>query len=44
MKSGCGMYVASLSEKDKKSLIELKDKTAIKTHYPYYSGLEALYI
>jgi len=32
----------SLSEKDKKSLIESKDKTAIKTHYPYYSGLEAL--
>jgi len=35
--------LASLSEKDKKNLIESKDKTAIKTHYPYYSGLEALY-
>ena len=35
--------LASLSEKDKKILIELKDNTAIKTHHPYYSGLEALY-
>jgi hypothetical protein len=33
----------NLSKKDKKELIKQKDKTAIKTHYPYYSGLEPLF-
>jgi hypothetical protein len=32
-----------LSKSDKKKLIKQKDKTAIKTHYPYYSGLEPLF-
>jgi len=33
----------SLSPKEKEDLIKAKDVTAIKTHYPYYAGLEALY-
>jgi len=33
----------NLSNKDRKILIKQKDKTAIKTHYPYYSGLEPLF-
>lgn len=32
----------SLSKEDKEKLIEAEDSTAIKTHYPYYAGLEML--
>lgn len=32
----------NLSKEERKLLIESKDSTAIKTHYPYYSGLEML--
>lgn len=32
----------NLSSEERKKLISLEDKTAIKTHYPYYSGLEML--
>lgn len=33
----------ALSKEKRKLLIESKDKTALKTHYPYYSGLEMLF-
>lgn len=33
----------ALSEEKRNLLIESKDTTALKTHYPYYSGLEMLF-
>jgi len=32
----------NLTNKEKNELIKIKDSTAIKTHYPYYAGLEML--
>ena len=34
--------LANLSQEKKKQVIESRDSVALKTHYPYYSGLEAL--
>lgn len=35
--------LASISKKQGKLLMESQDATALKTHYPYYSGLEMLF-
>jgi len=32
-----------LSNEERIKLIRTEDSTAIKTHYPYYAGLEALF-
>lgn len=34
----------ALPEEKRKHLIESRDATALKTHYPYYSGLEMLFV
>lgn len=34
--------LGGLSKEERKQLIEAQDSVALKTHYPYYSGLEAL--
>jgi len=33
----------SLSKEERNNLIKIRDSTAIKTHYPYYAGLEMLF-
>jgi len=32
----------NVEEKVKNEIVNAKDKIALKTHYPYYSGLEEL--